>query len=99
MHLFSILILAIVVGLWVLYLRKTKDYIKIRIDCYYKTNKEIAMRAYDELKKKGRECEITKLSDGFSEIRVDDKIYYVTGTVFGVKGGLTQTITLKPIKG
>ena len=95
----EILILVIVFGLWGLYLRKTKDNIKIRIDGFYKTNKEIAMVAYDELKKKGRECEITKLSDGFSEIRVDDKMYYVTGTVIGVKGGITQTITLKPMKG
>ena len=81
-----------------LYLIKTKESIKIRIDGFYKTNKEIAVVVYEELKKKGRDCEIKKLSNSFSEIKVDDKMYYVTGMVFGFGGGLSQTIILKPLK-
>ena len=92
-------VLIIVSGfLYWMYLNKTRENIKIRIEGYYKTNKEIAVVAYEELKKKGRDCEIIKLSNSFSEIRVDDKMYYVTGMVFGIKGGMTQIITLKPLR-
>ena len=65
------------------YIEKTKDNIKIEIDGFYKTNKEMAIVAYEELTKEGRNCEITKLSNSFSEIKVDDKMYYVTGVGYG----------------
>lgn len=94
---YILLILGVGLLYWI-YLDKTKENIKIRVDGYYKTNKEMATAACEELKNKGKDCEITKLSNSFSEIRVDDKIYYVTGMVFGIKGGMTQTITLKPLK-
>lgn len=80
------------------YIEKTKDNIKIEIDGFYKTNKEMAIVAYEELTKEGRNCEITKLSNSFSEIKVDDKMYYVTGVGYGMTGGIFQVITLKPLK-
>ena len=94
-NILGVVILAI--GYWI-YALRTRGNIKIRLDGFYKTNKEMATAAYEELKNKGKDCEIIKLSDSFSEIKVDDKMYYVTGMVFGFGGGLSQTIILKPLK-
>lgn len=95
--LYFVLIIGLGLLYW-LYLSKTKENIKIRIDGFYKTNREMTVVAFEELKKSGRNCEIIKFSNSFSEIKVDGRVYYVTGMVFGIKGGTTQTITLKPLK-
>lgn len=92
-----LVVVILALGYWI-YASRTRGNIKIRLDGFYKTNKEMATAAYEELKNKGKDCEIIKLSDSFSEMRVDDKMYYVTGLSYGMKGGIFQIITLKPLR-
>ena len=71
--------------------------INLQLDDFYTNNKEMALAAFEELKKQGKSCEIIKLSNGFSEIMVEGKKYFVTSRVGGIKGGIMQTIQLRPI--
>ena len=72
--------------------------INLQLDGFYTNNKKMTLAAYEELKKQGKNCEITKLSNSFSEIIVESEKYFVSARVGGIKGGIIQTIQLRPIK-
>lgn len=97
-----ILVLAVIGGFYYSFVvsvgEDNLDGINLHLDDFYKGNQEMALAVLEEMKKQGRKCKITKLSNSFSEVEVDGKKYFVTARTGGIKGGVIQTIQLRPIK-
>lgn len=72
--------------------------ITIELDKVYNNTSEMAYAARDELKRRGKQCEIAELGNGYPKLLVDGKKYTAAYKFASVKGFPVQVVQLRVCK-
>ncbi|MHC1683888.1 MAG: hypothetical protein AB6733_13190 [Clostridiaceae bacterium] len=72
--------------------------ITVELDKVYDNTSEMAYAVRDELKHRGKQCEIVEIGKGYPKLLVNEKIYTANYKVASVSGFPVQVIQLRPCK-
>lgn len=73
--------------------------ITLELDEMYNNDTEIAYAAVEELRKRGKECEIVELGKGYPKLLVNGNKYSLTYKMASMRGFPVQVVQLKLCKG
>lgn len=72
--------------------------ITIELNEVYDNTSEMAYAARDELKRRGKQCEIVELGNGYPKLLVDGKKYTAAYKFASIKGFPVQVVQLRVCK-
>lgn len=70
----------------------------IELDKFYDNTSEMAYAVIDELKRRGKQCEIVEIGKGYPKLLVNEKKYIASYKFASVSGFPVQVIQLRPCK-